>query len=142
MTRQSHQAKQAVLLLLSSLMLAVGGCASDADKVRAELDEELQVEEIDDGVYMIVASIHGEAAGMGLTSVMKQHVIKKAREHCAQDNKAIKLVSREGKSGSSSSSMGSLGGGGLFGMNVSQSASGSNFDIVFKCRERTTKAAP
>ena len=83
---------------------------------------------------------------------MKKSVLKKAREHCAQENKAIKLVSREGQGGSYSAGGGLLLGGlgdalgaGLTGAQVSSSGKGSEFDIVFKCRERTkatTKDAP
>ena len=73
---------------------------------------------------------------------MKESVFKKAREHCAQENKAIKLVNREGRGGSSSTGGGGvLVGGGLFGVaGGGSSAAGASFDIVFQCRERTTPA--
>ena len=138
---RKENAMQHLLILLIGVMLtaSVGGC-SHADTLRAHYDEELRVEEIDDGVYMIAASMDGTNAGEGYVGVMKQSVLKKAREHCAQENKAIKLVNREGQGGSSSSSGGVLVGGGLMGGMGSRSASGADFDIVFKCRERTTPA--
>lgn len=140
---RKDNARQHVLMLLIGLMLtaSVGGC-SHADYLRAGYDEKLRVEEIDDGVYMIAASMDGESAGRGYMHVMKQSVLKKAREHCAQENKAIKLVSREGQGGSSSTGGGGfLVGGGLVGMaGGGSSAAGATFDIVFQCRERTTPA--
>ena len=140
---RKEKAMQHVLLLLIGAMLtvSVGGC-SHADSLRAGYDEELRVEEIDDGVYMIAASMSGEQAGAGWEYIMKESVLKKAREHCAQENKAIKLVNREGQGGSSSRGGGGvLVGGGLFGIaGGGSSAAGASFDIVFQCRERTTPA--
>ncbi len=139
---RKEKAMQHVLMLLIGVMLtaSVGGCT--ADQLRSHYDETLRVEEIDDGVYMIAASMHGKLAGEGYGHVMKQSVLKKAREHCAQDNKAIKLVNREGRGGSSSTGGGGvLVGGGLFGIaGGGSSAAGADFDIVFKCRERTAPA--
>ena len=139
---RKEKARQHVLMLLIGVMLtvSVGGCR--ADQLRSRYDETLRVEEIDDGVYMIAASMGGQAAGDGYVSVMKESVFKKAREHCAQENKAIKLVNREGQGGSSSTGGGGvLVGGGLFGIaGGGSSAAGASFDIVFQCRERTTPA--
>ena len=143
---RKEKAMQHVLMLLIGVMLtaSVGGCT--ADQLRSHYDETLRVEEIDDGVYMIAASMHGKLAGEGYGHVMKQSVFKKAREHCAQENKAIKLVNREGQGGSHAESSGGGGflvGGGLVGMSDGGSSSagtGASFDIVFKCRERTTQA--
>ena len=137
---------QHVLMLLIGAMLtvSVGGCY--ADRLRAVYDERLRVEEIDDGVYMIATSMSGEMAGAGWEYIMKESVFKKAREHCAQENKAIKLVNREGQGGSYAESSGGGGflvGGGLVGMSDGGSSSagtGASFDIVFQCRERTTPA--
>ena len=140
---RKENAMQHLLILLIGVMLtaSVGGC-SHADTLRAHYDEELRVEEIDDGVYMIAASMDGTNAGEGYVGVMKQSVLKKAREHCAQENKAIKLVNREGQGGSSSTGGGGfLVSGGLFGMSGGGSSqAGASFDIAFKCRERTTPA--
>ena len=138
---RKENARQHVLMLLIGVMLtvSVGGCA---DSLRRHYDETLRVEEIDDGVYMIAASMSGEKAGGGWEYLMKESVFKKAREHCAQENKAIKLVNREGQGGSSSTGGGGvLVGGGLFGIaGGGSSAAGASFDIVFQCRERTTPA--
>ena len=130
------------LILLTGVMLVglVGGCTTTEERLREAYEEELRVDEIDDGVYMIVASMDGHDAGFGHVDVMKQSVLKKAREHCAQHNKAIKLLSREGRGGSGSASFGGLFSGGLTGMSGSSSAAGAHFDIVFTCRERTTPA--
>ena len=139
---RKEKARQHVLLLLIGVMLivSVGGCA--AQIIRSHYDKTLRVEEIDDGVYMIAASMSGENAGGGWEYLMKESVFKKAREHCAQENKAIKLVNREGRGGSSSTGGGGvLVGGGLFGIaGGGSSAAGASFDIVFQCRERTTPA--
>ncbi len=139
---RKENARQHVLMLLIGVMLtvSVGGCG--ADSLRRHYDETLRVEEIDDGVYMIAASMSGKNAGAGWEYLMKESVLKKAREHCAQDNKAIKLVNREGQGGSSSTGGGGvLVGGGLFGIaGGGSSAAGASFDIVFQCRERTTPA--
>ena len=142
MTRESHQAKQAILILLSSLVLAgsLGGCVTPETyekRFREYYDERVKVEEIDDGVYMIAASMDGLHAGAGRVHYLKENVIRKAREHCAQWNKALKVMNREGQDGSSSV-MG-FGGGGLLGGGISQA--GAHFDIVFTCRERTKPAA-
>ena len=143
---RKEKAMQHVLLLLIGVMLtaSVGGC-SKADSLRAVYDETLRVEEIDDGVYMIAASMSGGEAGAGWEYIMKESVLKKAREHCAQENKAIKLVSREGQGGSYARSSG--GGGVVTGAvtgvgfgGSSSSGTGAAFDIVFQCRERTTPA--
>ena len=149
---RKEKVMQHVLMLLIGVMLtaSVGGCfltKSDIIKNKErEYDETLRVEEIDDGVYMIVASMHSRLAGEGYGHVMKQSVFKKAREHCAQENKTIKLVNREGQGGSHAESSGGGGflvGGGLVGMSDGGSSSagtGASFDIVFQCRERTTPA--
>ena len=148
---RKEKAMQHVLLLLIGAMLtaSVGGCGGN-DEIKAgyiaHYDEMLRVEEIDAGVYMIAASMDGTGAAYGYLSVMKQSVFKKAREHCAQENKAIKLVNREGQGGSYAESSGGGGflvGGGLVGMSDGGSSSagtGASFDIVFQCRERTTPA--
>lgn len=96
--------------------------------------------EYDDGVYLLAASMSGGAAGSGNVHFMKRNVIRKAREHCAQQNKVMKVVSKEGQGGSSSSSFGALAGGGLMGMGGGSSAAGAHFDIVFTCRERMAPA--
>ena len=145
-TMRKEKARQHVLLLLIGVMLtaSVGGCFPTKSDIRKnkerEYDETLRVEEIDDGVYMIAASMDGTRAGQGSVHYMKENVLRKAREHCAQENKAIKLVSREGQGGSSSASFGGLTGGGLLGMSAGSSSAGAEFDIIFKCRERTTPA--
>ena len=146
---RKENARQHVLLLLIGVMLtvSVGGCGGTVDDtLRSHYDETLRVEEIDAGVYMIAASMGGGGAASGYVDVMKRSVFKKAREHCAQENKAIKLVNREGQGGSHAKSSGGGGflvGGGLVGMSHGGSSSagtGASFDIVFKCRERTTQA--
>ena len=149
---RKEKARQHVLLLLIGVMLtaSVGGCFPTKSDIRKnkerEYDETLRVEEIDDGVYMIAASMGGDWAAGGYVSIMKESVFKKAREHCAQENKAIKLVNREGQGGSHAKSSGGGGflvGGGLVGMSHGGSSSagtGASFDIVFQCRERTTPA--
>ena len=146
---RKEKVMQHVLMLLIGVMLtvSVGGCGGTVDDtLRSHYDETLRVEEIDAGVYMIAASMGGGGAASGYVDVMKRSVFKKAREHCAQHNKAIKLVSREGQGGSHAESSGGGGflvGGGLVGMSDGGSSSagtGASFDIVFQCRERTTPA--
>lgn len=130
-------------ILLTGVMLVwlVGGCATEKEQLREAYEEELRVDEIDDGTYMIVASMSGQWAMQGYAETMKRSVLKKAREHCAQQNKAVKLLNREGQGGSASQSFGGVfGGGGVTGMSGSSSGTGAHFDIVFTCRERTTPA--
>ena len=144
---RKEKAMQHVLLLLIGVMLtvSVGGCApgltSDqiTKNIERHYDETLRVEEIDAGVYMIAASMDGEQASNGREGTMKESVLRKAREHCAQENKAIKVVSQEAETGEYSKSISQAGFlAGSSGWSVHQKA--AKFDIVFQCRERTTPA--
>ncbi len=125
----NHYTMKAFLILLISLILAgsLGGCGRDY--YRKEYYEMLRVDKVDDGVYMIASSISGHDAGHGWGQVMREAVIDKARDHCAQQNKAMKMMSKEGQGGSSSFGFSLFGAGG--------SQAGAEFDIVFTCRERT-----
>ena len=64
----TRQAKRSFFILLIGLILtaSVGGCGAGyyEERVREYYDENLRVEEIDDGVYLITASMDGRGAGM------------------------------------------------------------------------------
>ena len=140
---RKEKAMQHVLMILTGVMLivSVGGCGSYADEIREMYDKKLKVEEIDDGVYMIAASMDSFAADRVGVPVMKESVLKKAREHCAQENKVIKVVNLGGsQSGASTGPALGVPIGGLMPIFGGGSSANTLFDLVFQCRERTTPA--
>lgn len=147
MNRKEKAMRHVLMILIGVILIAsVGGCAQTLtpderrEHYRKHFDTTLTVEEIDDGVYMIAAKLDGHAASDGWGETMKRSVFKKAREHCAQENKAIKVVSQKEESGEYSESQthaGFLAGN----TGYSTQSKPAKFDIVFQCRERTTPAA-
>ena len=111
--------RKAFLILLISLILAgsLGGCGGVGKNseweygYREYYDKHLEIEEMDDGVYMIAASMKG------IEAWLRHIVFKKARDHCAQWNKAVKVAGKDAKSR-------------------------AEFEIVFTCRERTKADTP
>ena len=95
---------------------------------------------------MITAHMDGLDVHAGRLPVMKESVLRKAREHCAQENKAIKLVRQGPVTKTADGPNAFFGGdshfalGSALGMAMA-TMPGAGFDIVFTCRERTTPAA-
>ncbi len=137
------------ILIVILLAAIFGGCISleEWEEIEAERRAERRmerkkvqrIEEIDHNTYLITDSLTGGEAADGDLRYVKEAALEKAREHCAKENKAIKVVSMTGESrvyADSSSSQVASTVSGLYSAGSGSLSKGAEFDLVFQCRER------